>query len=183
MYFLGIDQAAINTGFVLLERGTNVPVVQRLINTKGYDGGYRLQFLFSSIRDAIGGRKVSAAALEGYSMDSVHRAMDLGEIGGIVRLALVQENITYLVVPPSSLKKYVTGRGDADKDKMMDAVARKWGVTIPQNDVADAYGLAHLARASVLGGTRDRAEAEVLQLFKGGLTAAQLMKTSRGSRT
>lgn len=47
-----------------------------------------------------------------------------------------------LVVPPATLKTYVTGRGNASKDQVLAAVVKRyphWEVT--GNDVADAVGL------------------------------------------
>lgn len=180
--YLGIDQAALHTGFVILKPGTNEPVTARLIDASKYKEGQRLNQIFLTIKQLVGDLKIEQAALEGYSYGSTHRAQDLGEVGGIVRLALTQLEIPYAVVAPTSLKKYVTGRGDADKEHMMAAVKSKWGIVIPQDDIADAYGLAHLARGLCVGGSLNRAELEVLELFKGEMKISKLKATAKSRK-
>lgn len=64
-----------------------------------------------------------------------------------MRLALVQTwhpRLLHAVAPPS-VKKFVTGSGRADKDKMMLAVYMRWKFEAPNHDVADAYTLARIA--------------------------------------
>src|SRR5690606_26712028 len=52
------------------------------------------------------------------------------------------ESIPYAVVSPTSLKKYVTGRGNASKDEVLAAAIRRWpDAAINGNDEADAYAL------------------------------------------
>ncbi|MCX5318137.1 hypothetical protein [Streptomyces sp. NBC_00154] len=47
-------------------------------------------------------------------------------------------------VAPTSVKKFVTGSGRADKDKMLLAVYMRWQFEAPNHDVADAYTLARI---------------------------------------
>lgn len=48
-------------------------------------------------------------------------------------------------VPPSVLKKYITGKGNASKDEMLAAVIRRYpGVMVSANDEADALALVAL---------------------------------------
>lgn len=52
------------------------------------------------------------------------------------------EGIPYAIVSPTSLKKYVTGRGNAGKDEVLAAAIRRWpDAPIHGNDEADAYAL------------------------------------------
>ena len=94
----------------------------------------------------------------------MNRSFDLGELGGIIRLCLYDAKIPFVIVPPTSLKKFVTGNGSADKKKMHDFVLSKWRQDIDENedDQCDAYGLAQVARAYPEKKTTNRAELEVL---------------------
>lgn len=52
------------------------------------------------------------------------------------------DSIPYAVVSPTSLKKYVTSKGNAGKDEVLAAAIRRWpDVEIWGNDEADAYAL------------------------------------------
>ena len=91
--------------------------------------------------------------MEGYSMGSrVGRLADLGELGGVLKVALwevgYREDIgTLVVVPPPQIKKFVAGRGNAEKAAVVAAVVRRWKVDVSTDDEADAYGLARLGVA------------------------------------
>ena len=50
-------------------------------------------------------------------------------------------------VAPTSLKKFVTGKGNAKKDLMLLSVYKRWGFDTTNDNKADAYGLAQFGRA------------------------------------
>lgn len=91
-------------------------------------------------------------AIEGYAMGSKTRPQMAGELGGHLRLLLWQAGIPYIVVPPTTLKKYVLGKGNAAKELMLKEVFRKWGYDTTSNDRADAYALARIAAEFAAGG-------------------------------
>jgi crossover junction endodeoxyribonuclease RuvC len=91
-------------------------------------------------------------AIEGYAMGSRTRPQMAGELGGHLRLLLWQAGIPYIIVPPTSLKKYVLGKGNAAKELMLKEVFRKWGYDTTSNDRADAYALARIAAEFAAGG-------------------------------
>lgn len=62
-------------------------------------------------------------------------------IGSVIRFLLWQEEIPYLEVSPTSLKKFVTGKGNAKKENMILEVFKRYGYTSATNDIADAVGL------------------------------------------
>lgn len=55
---------------------------------------------------------------------------------------LWDNNIPFAVVPPAALKKYATGAGNASKDKVLLAAARRFPDFDGGNDAADALWLA-----------------------------------------
>ncbi len=50
----------------------------------------------------------------------------------------------YLVIPPSTLKKFTCGSGAAKKEMMIREVYRQWKVEAANNNEADAAALAYL---------------------------------------
>jgi crossover junction endodeoxyribonuclease RuvC len=73
----------------------------------------------------------------------------------LVMEGIDNEFIPYAVVSPTSLKKYVTGKGNASKDEVLAAAIRRYPTApISGNDEADAYalramGLDHLGHPAV----------------------------------
>lgn len=86
--------------------------------------------------------------IEGYGYANKHSLVTLVEIGTAIRLALHSEGITPVEVAPNVLKKYATGKGNAQKDQIMLAVYKKWGFEAETNNIADAFVLAQMAADS-----------------------------------
>lgn len=98
------------------------------------------------IRDAVSELllDVDLVVIEGYSFNSkFSHAHALGELGGVVRVALHEHDVAWLDVSPAVLKKWATGKGNADKDTMLTAAVRA-GFQGSNNNEADAWWLAHL---------------------------------------
>lgn len=85
-------------------------------------------------------------AVEGYSFGSRNsQAHALGELGGVVRVALHEAAIRYLDVSPATVKKYATGRGNAPKAEVYGAAIRRLGYQGCDHNQADALWLRALA--------------------------------------
>jgi Holliday junction resolvasome RuvABC endonuclease subunit len=86
--------------------------------------------------------------IEGYSFDSgTAWGTSLRELGGIIRYHLRKAGLTPLEVPPTQLKKFVTGDGHADKNIMIKECFKRWDVDFSDDNMADAFGLAKLGVA------------------------------------
>ncbi|MGD6750285.1 hypothetical protein [Streptomyces sp. BH105] len=94
---------------------------------------------------------ITVVAMEGYAPGAKFGRELAGELGGSVKLALLdvldKPTCYPLVVAPSKLKKYTTGKGTAGKNEMLLAVYKTWGVTYADDNLADAYSLARAANA------------------------------------
>jgi len=168
MATIGLDLSLTSTGVVVLDNG----VVRKLVDgtyeraarpgamtlSSKHRGVERLIDLSNQLGEAIGqfiNMETAAwvfgfplAVIEGYSMGSRSgQAFSIGEWGGVARVRLRQMGISYIVVPPSTLKKFTTGKGNAQKDEMRLHVYKKWGFEHKANDVVDAYALARFGEA------------------------------------
>lgn len=88
---------------------------------------------------------------EGYSFGSKGHQHDIGELHGIVSRVLYTSfpiPIKYpTIVAPQSLKKYILGSANAEKSQILKTVYQRWGVDLPDDNMADAYGLARIGLA------------------------------------
>jgi len=90
-----------------------------------------------------------AAAMEGYAFGSQMANM-AGELGAVVKLTLYDVLWKYhgkypYIIPPTVLKKYVTGKGNGvQKNQILLSVYKKWGVEFTDDNAADSYSLAHM---------------------------------------
>lgn len=116
--FLGLDLSLTSSGFCLLT-GTN-HYLTATAGSKVVFGVERLKLITDALEEFMGGRDncITLAAIEGYAYSGNGHAMDIGELGGVVRLKLREWGVPFVVVGVSQLKKFATGNGSADKVQM-----------------------------------------------------------------
>lgn len=78
------------------------------------------KLLSTEIKKRLDIYKKSVIMLEGYSMGAKGRLFDIGEATGILKLFLSYENIKPIIVAPTQIKKLATGKGNANKFKMLE---------------------------------------------------------------
>jgi hypothetical protein len=93
-----------------------------------------------------------------------HSALLSGELFGAVRLTIKRELGQYpLQVPPTIVKKYVTGKGTGvQKNQMLLQVYKKWDVEFDDDNAADSYGIARI----VSGRNETAYEKEIINKLK-----------------
>jgi Holliday junction resolvasome RuvABC endonuclease subunit len=148
MQVLGLDLSLTATG-VALPDGTSYTIklgaqytIKLGAQWKGMD---RLRRIRSEVFDAVAVHAVDLVAVEGYSYNSRNGGEKLGELGGVIRLALYDYGIDYVDVPPASLKKYATGKGNASKNEVLAAAVRRLGYDGADDNEADALWLRAMA--------------------------------------
>jgi Holliday junction resolvasome RuvABC endonuclease subunit len=122
---------------------------------------------------------VDLVALEGISMASHDTNRQIAGLNWIVRHELWKRGVPFASVPPSTLKQFVTGKGNASKADVVREVTRRFTWFEGGEDEADAVGLAALAAerlgapfAFVPKAQRDAAMAKVVWPDLLGLAAA-----------
>lgn len=91
------------------------------------------------------GMAADLVVLEGYAFGRPNQAAHLGELGGVIRLALHDAGIPYVDVPPSNVKKYATGKGNAPKPDVRMEVFKRHGRDIANDNECDAFVLRAMA--------------------------------------
>jgi crossover junction endodeoxyribonuclease RuvC len=143
MKYAGIDPSLTSTGISIFTDAVNLVEVKR-IRPKKLRGPARLAFIRDEVLSFLKKNKVKMVCLEGYAFGSKFAGPQLGELGGVLRLALYEEGIDFFILAPTGLKKYITGKGNASKDIVLKEVCKRWGFDTNSNDEADAYGLGRI---------------------------------------
>ena len=129
MKFLSLDLSLTSTGYCV-DGKCNVLVT----NLTGVE---RLAAIAEDVVNIIITNKVECVLLEGYSFASRSgQAFSIGELGGVVRLAIHELGIPIIEIPPTCRAKFATGKGNASKNEVISAVSAKTGITW-QNPGAD----------------------------------------------
>lgn len=147
---VGIDPSLRNTGIAY--RANNCIFMASRIDPGKLSGMPRV----AKIRDAIDTYVESCCpdlvVIEGYALGfrgASNTVFGLGELGGVIKLFLLDKGIDILVVPPTSLKLFATGKGNATKDDVKLALQEQTGVSFPTSDQNDATWLMLMGEAKL----------------------------------
>jgi len=177
---IGIDQSVRHTGVCVLATDGTLKLLA-LIEPRQTDAGERLVATRDALMAILREHAPAYAVMEGYSYNSVNKKFLLGEVGAVVKMAVFDANATLYEAAPKQLKKFVTGKGSADKEKMKLAVKQCYHVELEDDNLADAYGLARIAVEIANTATNIRAQLEVVAKIKEkGLQRPRKRSTVKG---
>lgn len=153
--YIGIDPSLNATGIAVVQH--DMVVAHKTISPpKGVVGIPRLRDCRDQLKAYLGllCNPVAGIMVEGYSFGSHNRQHHIGEWGGVLRLALYEWGYQVYSMPPTSLKKYATGKGNAaGKAPMVMAAYRMSGLDLSSaEDEADAVLLAYALRSHLYSG-------------------------------
>lgn len=142
--YLGIDPSLTSTGWAIIANGELDTGRIRFPKLTGAERLWNFSRVFNLTFD---NQRFDGIAIEGYSYGSRGTVYEIGELGGVLRLTLFNHGKDYLVVPPTTLKQFTTGKGNAEKQAVAKELFRRYGVDCVGNDETDAAGLALFAMA------------------------------------
>ncbi len=149
MRVMGVDTST-KTGYVILDDKGDVVNVGVLSHKPQSNRFARFAHYTREVSELVDAYGVDLVIIEGYSFAGKFNNSLQYELGACIRMRLYQEEIPFIEVPPTSLKKFVTGKGNAKKDLMLLNVYKRWEFDTEDDNEADAYGLAQFGRA-ILG--------------------------------
>lgn len=139
--YIGLDPSLTSFGVAILNDDVLTSWVWK--PPKDCRGAHRLcwfhDHLIELLRDFAA---TQAIVFEGYAFSRSNQAHQIGELGGLVRLASYISCRPMYEVQPNTLKKFVTGSGVGGKSPIALNLYKRWGLDVEQEDMADATGLA-----------------------------------------
>jgi len=134
---IGLDLSLTSTGIAL-------PKDTHAIKTP-LKGPTRLIKIRNEILELVGDIKNPLFIIEGYSYAQRNsHAHSLGELGGVIRVALTERDWDFAVVSPTQRAKFATGRGNASKSEVVSSISARTGIIWAgsgADDKADAWVL------------------------------------------
>lgn len=90
---------------------------------------------------------VKLVVCQDYFVGRSHGAViSLAQLGTMIRYKILLKGFPLCVVPPKTVKKFVTGNGNAKKQQMMQTVMNRWGFKASTDNLADACGMSKFAQ-------------------------------------
>ncbi|MFA5752857.1 MAG: crossover junction endodeoxyribonuclease RuvC [Bacteroidales bacterium] len=177
MISVGLDLSLASTGFAIIKNGEQV-LASGVIKSKP-SGDLPInetkrivkiaETIVQKIDEVCPNKNPDIICIENlaFMARNTSALTQLAGLAHIVRTLLVEFGWKYCLVAPSTLKKFVTNSGRADKDIMMLEVFKRWGFSSMNSDICDAYALAKIGQA-IIGSmeTTTNEQKECLQLLK-----------------
>lgn len=136
---LGIDPSLSSVGYCYSK--VNKYVIGSIQPNKKSKSVNRLLFLRDEINKLLEVTQPDLIVYEDYSMGSIGKTFTIGELGGVVKLMFYEKEIKTMLVPPSCLKLYATGKGNANKELVLEKAIEVSKMSFSNNDESDAYFL------------------------------------------
>ncbi|MBW2559181.1 MAG: crossover junction endodeoxyribonuclease RuvC [Deltaproteobacteria bacterium] len=172
MISIGVDTSLVSTGLVILIDGKlhcretikSKPTKEKTPKAELK----RIIRIVEAIADTMDEYKPEVLVIEGlaFMARNTTALVQLSALNYMVRHEAYKRSIPFYVVAPTSLKKFITGKGNSQKDQMMLETYKRYGVSILDNNECDAYGLARIGYAMTGKDKIISLQQEVLDLLK-----------------
>lgn len=147
MIILGIDQSLTETGVTILSQ--KEILYKGLVKSKR-KGIKRLLDIKNQLMDINREYKPDYVVMEGYGFMTKGRAFELGELGGVIKVMFTEIGKEPIIIHPSHLKKYITGKGNADKSVMLVNIYKKYNIEFDNHNIADSFGLGKMGQSILM---------------------------------
>lgn len=136
---LGIDPSLTGTGLAFPSGETWTA------NSASYKGDDRLDYIYRSVHTLAEQsnqtfQPITLAVIEDLPTHAKGAGLT-GMAQGVVRLALKQTLVPYILVPAASVKKFATGNGNAPKPDMRMELYKRAGIDLKDDNQVDAWWL------------------------------------------
>ena len=164
IHILGLDPTPCHTGWALYDRADGrfeYGVIEPPKETT--DDLSRMEFMLEEVAALLPGPaawKSTFVVIEGLAFAGRGAyALQLAGLGYMLRRQFRNLGIAYKDVAPTQAKKFLTGKGNCDKNLILLKVFQKYGVECEDDNVADAVNFNMIGRA-LLGWTTTSNEAQ-----------------------
>lgn len=116
-------------------------------------GPVRLRKIAREVENIVIGNQINIVAIEGYSFASRHsHAHSIGELGGVVKVSLLNFDIPFIEIPPTCRAKFATGKGNAGKAEVISSISAITGIVWKgghADDLCDAWVLEEMVLTKI----------------------------------
>lgn len=149
---VGVDPSVTSTGIAWPD-GTTTTIRP----PAGARGGERLDWIRDRLERGLRTHPpapraaIIEAPIHAFGKGGPVAMLRLGEARGVLLQVLGRWGITVVEVAPTRLKRWATGSGRADKDRMRDALPAGVSLRMDSDDEVDAWWARHLGDAGING--------------------------------
>ena len=147
--YCGLDLSLTSSGWATL-RGGKIEVGTIKTTPKTCENDLaRLRYICDKIMAKIPDDVKMVAAEDFYAPrgPSAGSAISLAMLAAVIRTAMYEKGIKFIIIAPVQNKLYCTGSGKSEKNLMLLSCFKRWNLTLANDDEGDAVALCYLAHA------------------------------------
>lgn len=139
MIYAGVDQSLTGSGITIYNDGVYkyylIESSKDKSNSPSIEYTRRIMRIRDQIKKILEDNNVNYIGIEGISFGSQGRSIfELGGLSHMLREMFILEDKKFVVIPPTVVKKYWVGKGNASKDAMIgEAEKRNCNIDIMKN--------------------------------------------------
>lgn len=175
MKIIGLDLSLVASGVILLDGdkirikevvkskpSSKLPIdeLDRLLKIK--------ETIFKLIANEAG--HVDLILIEGlaFMARNTTALVQLSGLNYLIREMARENNVPFVIIAPTTLKKFVTGKGNCQKDLMLLETYKRYNEEFLDNNLCDAFGLAKIGQCLLEEDTSElpKFQQEVIKLLK-----------------
>lgn len=111
----------------------------------------RYHLLSSWVVSIASEHSIDKVFIEGYAFNAVGKVFQIAENTGVLKYRLSMNGLDVVTVPPTVIKKFATGKGNANKEAMQNSFITETGINLkemlkltdkqwnPSSDIIDSY--------------------------------------------
>ncbi len=171
MKVLGLDLSLTGTGVAAIEDGkllSSSLIRSKPSGPRPKDETKRILGIVEEITKKIDEFEPELVVIEGLAFMARNSTalVQLAGLNYLIRSLLYSRDIKFLIVAPSTLKKFITGKGNSQKDVMMLETYKQYGISLLDDNLVDAHGLAQVGSAVLdQKGKINKSQMEVVHLI------------------
>lgn len=150
MTIIGLDLSLVKTGYTVLKNGKHVNsglIKSKPNGDKPIHELERLVNIVTEIEGLVDGAHLVVIENFAFMVRNTTALTQLAGLNYFVRFMLFRKSIPFILCAPTSLKKFVCGKGNADKNLVMMEIFKQYNHSALDDNEADSYGLAVLGHA------------------------------------
>jgi len=144
MNFVGLDLSFRGTGITVLSEPSDILLQKLIVSPAKEPIEEKICCIFDEFASVIEEYNPFLVYMEGLSFSSSGQAtLDLAGLHFYIRVFMHENYPGQLyIIPPTTLKKYITGTGRCQKNLMLLKTYKKFGIEFTDDNLCDSYCLA-----------------------------------------
>ena len=151
MITIGLDLSLVKTGYAIIQDDGKVlasgVIKSKPTGDKPIDETRRIkkiaEDIMEKLHEVMNGYVPELVVIEGLAFMAVGTSLvQLAGLNYLTRILLEEFGWPFLIVAPTTLKKFITGSGKGEKDMVVMSLYKNYGFEAGDNNEADAYALA-----------------------------------------